>query len=120
METKKLSPVGQVVKRIMMALSDFPEDVELTEISGGQSTIKEVSVRKSDHGKILGRGGRNVNAVREILACHTGLQKHRYILEVLEGEREGVTPRSSFSTHPSHTTRHSRNQTSKDEPQNVE
>ncbi len=62
-----------------------------------------MSVRKSDHGKILGRGGRNVNAVREILACHSGLQKQRYILEVLEGEREGVTPRSPFSTHPSHT-----------------
>jgi len=43
-----------------------------------------------------------VNAVREILACHSGLQKHRFILEVLEGEREGVTPRSPFSTHPSH------------------
>jgi len=102
MKTKKLSPVGQVVREIVMALVDFPEDVEITEVIGEQTTVLEVSVRKSDHGKAVGRGGRLAGAIREILACHTGLRKRRYLLEILEEERVNFGPRLPLSIHPSH------------------
>ena len=102
MSNKKLSPVGQVVKAIVMAIVDFPEDVEVSEVAGSASTVLEVSVRQSDHGKTVGRNGRLVDAIREILACHTGLEQHRYVLEILEGERHLSGPQSPFSSHPSH------------------
>ena len=102
MKNQMLSPVGQVVKAIVMAIVDFPEEVELTELKGERATVLEVSVRQSDHGKTVGRHGRLAGAMREILACHSGLENRTYVLEILEGERERSTTRSIFSTHPSH------------------
>lgn len=85
-KTNPLSPVGQVVRDIVTALVDFPEDVEVTEIVGEQATVLEVSTRRVDHGRVIGKSGRLADAIREILACHTGIHKHRYVLVVLDDE----------------------------------
>jgi len=102
MEKKKLSPIGQIVRDIVMALVDFPEDVEVAELIGGQVTVFEVLVRQSDHGKVIGRGGRLIEAVRRFLNCCAGRDARIYRVDLLE---DSIDParRHELSTHPSHT-----------------
>lgn len=66
------------------ALVDNPEQVEVNEIVGEQTTVVELSVSKEDLGKVIGKQGRTAKSMRTILnAASTKLQK-RSVLEIME------------------------------------
>ena len=52
---------------ISQALVDNPEQVSVNEIESNNAAIIELAVAKSEIGKILGKEGRTVNAIRSIL-----------------------------------------------------
>jgi predicted RNA-binding protein YlqC (UPF0109 family) len=73
-----------LVIEIARALVDNPEAVNVTEVEGEQKTILELSVDQSDLGKVIGRQGRTVRALRTLLsAAGVKLQK-RFMLEILD------------------------------------
>lgn len=66
------------------ALVDNPDDVEVNEVVGEQTTVVELSVAKEDLGKVIGKQGRTAKSMRTILnAASTKLQK-RSVLEIME------------------------------------
>ena len=70
---------------IVKSLVDEVEAVEVREIErGGQTTLFEVRVAQADMGKIIGRQGRTVRALRSILHAASMKGKRRYVLEVVE------------------------------------
>ena len=69
---------------IAKALVDDPEDVAVTEINGTQSCVIELKVSKEDVGKIIGKQGRTVVAMRTILSAASMKVKKRCILDLLE------------------------------------
>jgi predicted RNA-binding protein YlqC (UPF0109 family) len=69
---------------IAQALVDSPEDVSVTEIEGAQTTVLELSVAKSDMGKVIGKHGNTARAMRTILNCVSGKYKKRVVLVILE------------------------------------
>jgi predicted RNA-binding protein YlqC (UPF0109 family) len=73
-----------LVTRIAKALVDNPEEVVVTEIRGAQSSVLELKVAKEDIGKIIGKHGRTVVAIRTILSAASMKLKKRYILDLLE------------------------------------
>ena len=75
----------ELIKYIVQALVDSPEQVEISEIKGGNTTVFELEVAKKDIGKVIGKRGRNVNAIRTILtAASATAGKSRIILEIVE------------------------------------
>ncbi len=75
----------ELIKYIVQALVDNPEQVEISEIKGGNTTVFELKVAQKDLGKVIGKRGRNVNAIRTILTAATATaQKGRAILEIIE------------------------------------
>ena len=69
---------------IAKALVDHPEEVVVTEINGTQSSVIELKVSKGDVGKIIGKQGRTVVAIRTILSAASMKLKRRCVLEILE------------------------------------
>ena len=69
---------------IAKALVDDPEEVVVTEIKGTQSSVIELRVAKEDIGKIIGKQGRTVVAIRTILHAASMKLKKRYVLDLLE------------------------------------
>ena len=66
------------------ALVDHPDEVEVSELVGEQTTVVELSVSKEDLGKVIGKQGRTAKSMRTILnAASTKLQK-RSVLEIIE------------------------------------
>jgi len=66
------------------SLVDFPEQVEVTEMVGEQTTVFELKVAKEDLGKIIGKQGRTARSLRTNLnAASTKLRK-RSVLEIIE------------------------------------
>ena len=74
----------ELIIHIVQALVDNPEKVKLTEIKGGNTTVFELEVAQKDIGKVIGKHGRNVNAIRTILtAAAATAQKGRAILQII-------------------------------------
>jgi len=69
---------------IVQALVDQPERVVVTEIEGDHTNVLELSVAKSDLGKVIGKKGRNAQALRIILSAASGKTRKKYILEIVE------------------------------------
>ena len=69
---------------IAKALVDQPEKVSVTEIVGNNTNVLELSVAKSVMVKVIGKQGRNAQALRTILSAACGKTRKRYILEIVE------------------------------------
>jgi hypothetical protein len=66
------------------ALVDHPDQVEVTEIAGRSILVIELKVAKEDMGKIIGKKGRNAQAMRAILDAASGKLRKRVVLEIIE------------------------------------
>jgi predicted RNA-binding protein YlqC (UPF0109 family) len=73
-----------LVEFMAKSLVDAPEQVEVNEIIGEQTTVVELKVAKEDLGKVIGKQGRTARSMRTILnAASTKLNK-RSVLEIVE------------------------------------
>ncbi|MBM4303700.1 MAG: KH domain-containing protein [Deltaproteobacteria bacterium] len=66
------------------ALVDYPEQVNVAEVEGEQTTVIELKVAKEDLGKIIGKEGRTARSLRTILAAVSTKLRKRSVLEILE------------------------------------
>jgi predicted RNA-binding protein YlqC (UPF0109 family) len=73
-----------MVKYIAKALVDNPDQVEVNEIEGEQTSVIELKVAKEDLGKVIGKQGRTARAIRTILSAASTKIKKRSVLEILE------------------------------------
>lgn len=78
------SILRELVEFMAKSLVDKPDEVEVNEIVGEQTTVVELKVAKEDLGKVIGKQGRTARSMRTILnAASTKLQK-RSVLEIVE------------------------------------
>ena len=73
-----------LINYVSKALVDMPENVEVNEIVGEQTTVIELKVDKSDLGKVIGKQGRTARALRTILNAASTKLKKRSVLEIIE------------------------------------
>ena len=82
--TERENGMKDLISDIVKALVDQPEQVTVTEIETGNTVILELSVAKSDMGKVIGKRGRHADAIRTILSAAAGKARKRYLLEIVE------------------------------------
>jgi predicted RNA-binding protein YlqC (UPF0109 family) len=80
----KEEAVKGLVESIAKALVDNPDRVQVSQLDGEQSSIIELKVAPEDMGKIIGKQGRNVQAIRVILGAVGMKLKKRVNLEIVE------------------------------------
>jgi hypothetical protein len=73
-----------LVESLAKSLVDNPEKVKVTEVEGAQTSVIELRVAKEDMGKIIGKQGRNAQAIRTILAAASTRMKRSTVLEIVE------------------------------------
>jgi predicted RNA-binding protein YlqC (UPF0109 family) len=76
--------IRELVHQIAEAIVDNPEMVSVFEIEGQQTTVLELKVAKEDLGKVIGKQGRNAQAIRTILSAVSAKLKKRMVLEIVE------------------------------------
>lgn len=74
----------ELIKYIVQALVDYPEQIDISETVGEQSTVLEIKVAKEDMGKIIGKQGRTAQAMRTILNAVSAKVKKRTIMEIID------------------------------------
>ncbi len=61
-----MTAVRDVIETVAKALADSPQRVSVTETEHHGTTLVEVSVAPPDVGKLIGRQGRTIQAMRTI------------------------------------------------------
>ncbi|MGB0453052.1 MAG: KH domain-containing protein [Bacteriovoracaceae bacterium] len=79
-----MSELKELIEYVSKSLVDMPEQVEVNEIVGEQTTVVELKVDKTDLGKVIGKQGRTARALRTILNAASTKLKKRSVLEIIE------------------------------------
>jgi predicted RNA-binding protein YlqC (UPF0109 family) len=79
-----MTDLKSLIEYMSKSLVDTPDEVNVSEVPGDQSTIYELKVNKSDLGKVIGKQGRTARALRTILNAASTKMKKRTILEIIE------------------------------------
>ena len=74
----------ELLKHIIQALVDHPEQIAISAVEGKQCTVLEIKVAKKDIGKIIGKQGRTAQAIRTLLNAASAKTKKRIIMEIIE------------------------------------
>ncbi|MDR0915371.1 MAG: KH domain-containing protein [Endomicrobium sp.] len=74
----------ELVLLIAKALVDHPEKVEVKEVNGERTTVLELKVDDADKGKIIGKEGRIIKAIRVIINSASAKLDKRATIEVVE------------------------------------
>lgn len=74
----------EMLEYIVRALVDHPDDVRITEVEGERTIIYELRCNPEDVGKVIGKNGKTVGAIRTLLSTAAARQNRRAMLEVVE------------------------------------
>jgi uncharacterized protein len=69
---------------VVKGLVEFPDEVTLTPIERNGLTIYELRVSPEDMGRVIGRQGVTINAIRSLLLAGSAKKGLRCTLEVVE------------------------------------
>jgi predicted RNA-binding protein YlqC (UPF0109 family) len=74
----------ELVEIMAKAMVDNPDQVEVTEIAGRNTSVIELKVAKEDMGQIIGKKGRNAQAMRLILNAASAQLRKIVVFEIID------------------------------------
>jgi len=69
---------------VIKGLVDHPEEVTITPVEREGTTVYELRLHSQDVGKIIGRQGMTINAIRSLLLAGSAKKGLRCTLEIVE------------------------------------
>ncbi len=91
----------ELIELIAKSLVDNPDNVQVSQLDGEQSSIIELKVDKEDIGKVIGKEGRTAQAIRTILGAVGMKLRKRFNFEIIEkGERPNHRPEPELEPEP--------------------
>ncbi len=73
-----------LIEFVAKGLVDKPDAVALQERMEGDTTVLELRVSKEDYGKIIGKQGRTIKALRTLVSAACAKNGLKFSLEVVE------------------------------------
>jgi len=73
-----------IIDFLLKLIVDFPDKVQINEVNGEKITVLEISVDPNDIGKIIGKQGRVIKAIRTIVKAATIKDNKRTVIEIIE------------------------------------
>lgn len=69
---------------VVRQLVEYPDDVHLKHRQEGDKTTFMLSLHKSDVGRLIGKGGATVRAIRDLLTAAAEKSGQKVMLEILD------------------------------------
>jgi predicted RNA-binding protein YlqC (UPF0109 family) len=79
-----MTEIKEFVEYLVKLIVDNTEEVKVQEKTGEQTIVFEVSVHKQDFGKIIGKHGKNIQAIRTLVNAVSVKAGKRSTIEVIE------------------------------------
>jgi len=87
--------VQRLIEYVAKSLVDDPEKVSVTVVEEPGETVIELEVGPRDVGKVIGKQGRTVRAMRSLLSAAGGRSRKRFELDIIEPETSEENRQSS-------------------------
>ncbi len=72
---------------VIRNLIDYPDEMILSKHAAGKKTVFLLRVRQSDVGKVIGKHGHTIVAIRNLLAAAAARHGEKAVLEIVEDQR---------------------------------
>jgi predicted RNA-binding protein YlqC (UPF0109 family) len=79
-----MTEIKEFVEYLVKLIVDNLEEVKVVEKSGEQTIVFEIRVSKQDFGKIIGKHGKNIQAIRTLVNAVSAKAGKRATIEVIE------------------------------------
>jgi uncharacterized protein len=79
--------VEEFLTYVIRQLVEFPDEMILTKVESPKKVIFSLRLRPSDVGRIIGKHGNTINAIRNLLAAAASRHSQRALLEIVEEPR---------------------------------
>ena len=76
--------VKEFLEFVIRQLVEFPDEAMLSEIPNGKMIVFKLQMRQTDVGRIIGRNGQTIQAIRALLASSAARHGQRATLEIVE------------------------------------
>jgi predicted RNA-binding protein YlqC (UPF0109 family) len=73
-----------MIEKVAKALVEAPDAVSVSQVEQGPETVLELTVAESDMGRVIGKQGRTVRAMRNLASAAGVKANKRFVLEILE------------------------------------
>jgi uncharacterized protein len=78
------STPGELLEYLARQLVDEPQAVRVETVERDDATVLELRVAPDDVGKVIGRQGRIVRALRTVMRASAARERERVLLEIVE------------------------------------
>lgn len=72
----------RLIETIVRRLSDHPEDTRVSETVDGHALVYEISVPEAERGRLIGRDGRTVRAIRAFVGAAAAARGKRVTVRI--------------------------------------
>jgi uncharacterized protein len=76
--------VGSFLEYVIRQLVEAPEEVLVRKMEQGSKLIFKVEMRKADVGRVIGRNGHTITAMRSLLNAAASRSGQSVVLQILE------------------------------------
>lgn len=74
----------ELIEIMAKELVEHHDQVQVNEIAGEHASVIELKTAKEDIGKVIGKRGRNAQAMRTILNAASAKLRKRVVLEIID------------------------------------
>ncbi|HOC92295.1 MAG TPA: KH domain-containing protein [bacterium] len=75
--------MNELLQLLVKSIVDTPEEVTISEVVGEKAVVYEIKVAESDIGKVIGKQGRIINAIRTIVRAAAVKDGKKVSIELL-------------------------------------
>lgn len=72
------------IEYVVRALVDHPDEIKVNEVGGERTVVFELRCNPGDVGKVIGKNGKTISAIRTILTSAAAKDHRRAMLEIVE------------------------------------
>ena len=76
--------MGDLILKIVQMLVENPKAVEVKELKGKQTTVYEILVPKEDRGRVVGKKGQNILALKTLVNAIGRKSNLQLLLEIVD------------------------------------
>lgn len=76
----------EFLEYVIRQLIDYPDEMVLTRVDSARKIIFKLRLRQSDIGKVIGKHGHTIEAIRNLLGAAASRHGQRAVLQIVEEE----------------------------------
>jgi len=76
--------MDEFLRYVVQKLVEHPDEVVITHRQEGGKTTYFLSMRQSDIGRLIGKGGATIKAIRDLVSAAAETQGQKVAVEILE------------------------------------